>query len=277
MCQVTVTTTSPHMIVVCPGAVVTTVTVMMALTHMGLAAALGQHGVVLPPLLILRDTIRDVGLTTVPQQQVPYASPGLYQLSLWSSSGEVFFFRVGLSTNLILVSYNVFFLLSDSNIAAMFINRGSTIGVCTTSAHQSEHMAGIYVSLCWSVAHTRKYSGNLVLFSQLLYCHSVHMVVHTTLGAWQTVTHSLHFPYLTGISFLSQVFFPPSDTVNSEAVFDIKPGDSSVFIWFQVEGFTHTWSAGYFVDLSYIYHVFIVKVSLLTHFPLEPGCEDYSF
>ena len=40
---------------------------------------------------------------------------------------------------------------------------------------------------------------------------------------------------------------------------------------------TWTWSAEQFVAHSHIYPGFRGKLSSLTHFPLEPGCEDYSF
>ena len=56
----------------------------------------------------------------------------------------------------------------------------------------------------------------------------------------------------------------------------IKPGDSSVVIGYQVNEFTHTWSAEWFVACSHIYPWLTGKVSSLTHFPLEPGCEDYA-
>ena len=57
----------------------------------------------------------------------------------------------------------------------------------------------------------------------------------------------------------------------------IKPVDSSVVIGYQVDEFTHTWSAEWFVTCSCIYPGFTGKVSSLTHFPLEPRCEDYAF
>ena len=65
-------------------------------------------------------------------------------------------------------------------------------------------------------------------------------------------------------------------TVDSESVVDITPGDSGVVIGYQVDEFTHTWSAEWFVAHSHIYPGFTGKVSL-TYFPLEPGCKDYSF
>ena len=65
--------------------------------------------------------------------------------------------------------------------------------------------------------------------------------------------------------------------VYSESAFGIKPGYSGVLIGYQVDEFTHTWSAEQFVAHSHIYPGFMSKVSLLTQFPQEWGCEDYSF
>ena len=65
-------------------------------------------------------------------------------------------------------------------------------------------------------------------------------------------------------------------TVDSKSVMGIKPGDSSVVIGYQVDEFTHTWSAELFVAHS-IYPGFTGKMSSLNHFPLQPGCQDYAF
>ena len=46
-------------------------------------------------------------------------------------------------------------------------------------------------------------------------------------------------------------------------------------IGYQVDEFIHTWFAEHFVAQSHIYAGFTGKVSSLTHFPLEPACEDY--
>ena len=56
----------------------------------------------------------------------------------------------------------------------------------------------------------------------------------------------------------------------------IKPGDCGVVIGYQVDEFTCSWSAEWFVSHSHIYPGFTGKVSSLTHFPLELVCEDYS-
>ena len=61
------------------------------------------------------------------------------------------------------------------------------------------------------------------------------------------------------------------------SVMAVKPGDSGVVIGYQVDEFTCTWSAEQFVAHSHIYPGFTGKVSSLTHFPLEPGCEDFAF
>ena len=65
--------------------------------------------------------------------------------------------------------------------------------------------------------------------------------------------------------------------MDSDSVMGVKPGDSSVVIGYQVDEFTRTWSAKQFVVHSHIYPGFTGKVSSLTPFPLEPGCEDYAF
>ena len=70
---------------------------------------------------------------------------------------------------------------------------------------------------------------------------------------------------------------PSDDAVDSDSVMGITPGDSGVVIGYQVDEFTCTWSAEQFVACSHIYPGFTGKVSSLTHFPLEPGCEDYAF
>ena len=100
--------------------------------------------------------------------------------------------------------------------------------------------------------------------------------VHSLGGSVQS--HLIPPPLLCdgeGSSFPGLV---PSDVaVDSDSVMGIKPGDSGVVIGYQVDEFTHTSSAQQFVAHSHIYPGFTGKVSSLTHFPLEPGCEDYAF
>ena len=70
MSQVTMTTTTSPVTVVCSGAMLITVMVILAPTSVG-QTALGQHDVVLPPQLILRDTLSDsAGLAIMPQHHL---------------------------------------------------------------------------------------------------------------------------------------------------------------------------------------------------------------
>ena len=54
---------------------------------------------------------------------------------------------------------------------------------------------------------------------------------------------------------------PSDDVVDSDSVMGIKPGDSGVVIGHQVDEFTHTWFAEWFVAHSHIYPGFADKVS----------------
>ena len=70
MSQVTAITMTLSMIFVCSGALPTSMTVTTGPNSMGLAVASDQHDVVLPPLLMLRETVRGgIGFVVVPQQQ----------------------------------------------------------------------------------------------------------------------------------------------------------------------------------------------------------------
>ena len=78
-----------------------------------------------------------------------------------------------------------------------------------------------------------------MLLSQLSSSHPNCMVGHTAFGAWQShpIPHSsLHDQ--EGSSFPGLV--PSDDTVDTESVVGIKPGDSGVVIGYQVDEFTCT-------------------------------------
>ena len=126
-----------------------------------------------------------------------------------------------------------------------------------------------------AVPSTTLSRGSLLPLIQLFPNHPIYMVGHTALGAWQS--HLIPLPSLhdgKGSSF--PVLVPSDDMVNSESVMGIKPGDSGVVIGYQIDEFTCTWSTEQFVAHSHIYPGFTGKVLSLTHFPLEPGCEDYA-
>ena len=91
-------------------------------------------------------------------------------------------------------------------------------------------------------------------------------------------SHLIPLPSLCdgeGSSFLGLA--PSDDMVDPDSVMGIKPGDSGVVTGYQVDEFTRTWSAQQFVAHSHVYPGFTGKVSSLTHFSLEAGCEDYAF
>ena len=71
-------------------------------------------------------------------------------------------------------------------------------------------------------------------------------------GAWQRVAQSSTFPTWWGwVSFPGLV--PCDDTVDSESMMGVKPGHSGEVIGCQVDEFTCTWSAEWFVAHSHIY------------------------
>ena len=79
------------------------------------------------------------------------------------------------------------------------------------------------------------------------------------MGAWQS--HPIPQPSLhsrKGSSFPGLI--PSNDTVDSKSAMGIKPSDSSVMIGYQVDEFTHTWSAECFIASSHIYPGFTGKV-----------------
>ena len=102
------------------------------------------------------------------------------------------------------------------------------------------------------------------------------MVGCTALEAQQSPDPSIFCTWWEGSSSLPGLV-PSSDTGNSESLVGITPSDSDAMITYQVDEFIHTWSMEQFVANSHIYQGFICKVSSLNHFPLEPGCEGYSF
>ena len=110
--------------------------------------------------------------------------------------------------------------------------------------------------------------GSLMLLNQQFHSLPIYMVGHTALGAWQS--HPTPLPSLhggEGSSFPG--LFPSDDMVNFETAMGIKPGDSGVVIGYQVDEFTHTWSAEWFLAHSHIFPGFTGKVSSLTQSPLE--------
>ena len=100
------------------------------------------------------------------------------------------------------------------------------------------------------------------------------MMEYTALGAWQSHP-SLHFPYMVEVFFHGST--APDDMINSKSFIDIKPCDSGMVNGYQVDEFTCTLQQSAFLCNHTFILVSQVKVSTLNHFPLELGCEDYSF
>ena len=132
MSQVTVTTTTYTVTVVCSGALLFTMTAILAPTSMG-QTTLGQHDVVLPTHLILRDTVRDsAGLTTMLQELLQFQmSSQAYTNYAMDPMKVGFSLRVEPSNIFLchwLVSVMDCFLLSDSHVAAMFTSGNQQLG-----------------------------------------------------------------------------------------------------------------------------------------------------
>ena len=119
--------------------------------------------------------------------------------------------------------------------------------------------------------------GSLLLLISLFPSHSSNMVGHTALGAWQRVTWSLCLPYMVGRSLLFQVVLHLVTwlTPNLWWGFNLL-----ILVWWSGVRLINILIPGLpecFIAQSLIYPGFMGKVSTLTHFPLEPGCENYSF
>ena len=117
------------------------------------------------------------------------------------------------------VSFSFSELTAASNVTAMFTNRGSTTGVCTTAAFRNIPIPGICAFWCLSVAHAKSalngcslqcfewgeppatQAAVLQLFNQY--------GGHTALVARQRVASSFYLTYMARRGFLFQVFFHP--------------------------------------------------------------------
>ena len=76
-----------------------------------------------------------------------------------------------------------------------------------------------------------------MLLIQLSLSHSIYMVGHTALGAWQRVPQSLCLSTWWGGGFFSGSV-SPDERLNSRSVVGVRPGDSGMMIGCQVDEFT---------------------------------------
>ena len=294
MSQVSTTTamtTTPPVTVVSPGmSSLSSVTVAPSL--MGLPTMLGQHDVALLPPLTPRCSGGVLGLASVSQQQPPIfnASSGLCQLC-HGFARVGFFFRVEPPTILYIIMFGVCsgvcFLLSGALLDAVFTPGAQPLGFAPLQP-LGAYLRQAYVQPGgghWPAPGMHRVaapSTTLSRWEPSTTQSAVPQPSHLYGGAYSfgglAESHPICLPSLhsrEGSSFPGLV--PSNDTVNSESVMGIKPGDFGVVIGYQVDEFTHTWFAEQFVAHSHIYPGFTGKVSSLTHFRLEPGCEDYSF
>ena len=119
--------------------------------------------------------------------------------------------------------------------------------------------------------------GSLLLLSLLFPNHPIYMVGHTALGAWQRVTQSLCFPYMMERGLLFQVWCHQMtwSTLNLWWALNLV-----ILVWWLGIRLMSLLAPGLQSGLLPCYHIYpglTGKVSSLTHFPLEPGCEDYAF
>ena len=280
-----IATTTPVTVVSSGMSSLSSVTMAPSLT--GLPVTFGQHDV-LPPPLTLRCPGGVMGLTSLPQQQPPCLVPLQAYANYAMSSPQIgFFFIVEPPTVLYIINL-VPVLVSALYFQVPYWMPYSPLGAQPLGLHpcnpleftHGRHMCNLVMitPAMHRVAapSSTTLSGGLLLLNQLFPSHPIYMVGHTALGAWYS--HPIPLPSLhggVGSSFPGLV--PSNDTVDSESAMAVKPGESGVVIVYWVDEFTHTWSAERFAAHSHIYPGFTDKMASLTHFPLEPGCEAYSF
>ena len=157
-----------------------------------------------------------------------------------------------------------------------FSNGISIIWVCTVAFLQRILMVGICTFWCGFLAHARGTPGSYTSYplSRVALCYSNNCSPHIYVFWWGIQLWGL---IVTLHTWWWGPLVPLDDTVNSKSVVGIKPGDSDVVIGYQLDNFSYTWVVEYIVAMSQIYLWFMDKVSTLAHFPLELGCENYTF
>ena len=135
----------------------------------------------------------------------------------------------------------------------------------------------------WPTPGMHRVSSHSTAFSGGAYCYSVSCppaIPTIWCGAYsfgclaESPIPSTFPAWWKGFSFPG--LLSSNDTVNSESVVGMKPGDSGVVIRYHVDKFTCTWSVEWFVANSQIYPGFTSNVSSLTCFPLEMWCDNYT-
>ena len=249
----------------------------------------GTQRLLVPPSLMLRDT-KVIGLTTVPQQlpqsQVPFQADANYAIGPPHVSVS---FRVEYLTTFLymFVSVMVYAFSFQVPMWVPFSHHGvQPLGFALPQpfrpylwqayVHSGDGLrptSGMHWVAAPSTALNR---GSHILLSQLSCSHSNSMMGHAAFGTQQS--HPIPLPSLHNREWFSfKIWFHPVAwlTLNLWLVLILvilvcwlgirlmsllTPGLQSGLL------FIHTFTLG-----------FTGKVSSLNHFPLKPGCEDYSF
>ena len=211
------TTTPPVTVVSSDMSFLSSVT--MAPSLMGIPTLLGQHDVVLLPPLTPRCSGGFLGHASVPQQQPQSSMPLQACANYAMGSPQIgFFFRVEPPTILYImfgVCSGVCFLLSgamlDSPLGTQRLGFVplQPLGVYLWQAYVQpgdghQPTPGMQKVATPSTTLSR---GRLMLLHLLFPSHPIYTVGHTALEAWQSVTQSLHLPFIVGRGLLFQVWF----------------------------------------------------------------------
>ena len=145
-------------------------------------------------------------------------------------------------------------------------------------------LASICASWWWSVANARSIlSGcfsHCLKLGALCYssCHPwAFPVIWWGIQLWglaESPDPSAFLKWWGGIFFSGGA--PSSDTVNSESVMEIKPGDSGVWLDIRLMNFLKPGKWVFHCSFT-IFSWFHDEICTLTYFPFEPGCYDFSF
>ena len=247
------TTTTPVTVVSSGLSSVSSVTVAPSL--MGLPATLHQCEVVQPPPLMLRGSGGVIGLASVLQQQPPSLKPLLAYANYAMGSPQVgFFFRVEPPTILYIIC------VVSILVSAFYVQVPSWMPYSPMGAQPlgfaplqpfGVYPWQAYVQLDdghWSMPCMHKVAAPSTTLSrgepsatQLAVPQPSHLYGGVYSLGDSAESHLIPPPSLhdgEGSSFPGLV--PSDDTVHSESVMGIKPGDSGVVIGYQVDEFTCT-------------------------------------
>ena len=249
--------------------------VTVAPSFMGLPVTVGQCDMVLPPPLIPRCSGGIIGLATMSLHQPPSLMPlQAYANYAMGSSQVGFFFQVSFCVLYVWCPFLCLFSTFKCHIHLWRLNFWGLYCCNTLEFTCDKHVQPVDGHQPTPSMHrvavpsTTLSRGSLLLLNQLFPSHPIYMLGYTVWGLAES--HLITLPSLLGGEKSSfPAFVPSDDMVDSESAMDVKPSGSGVVIGCQVDEFTHTWSAEWFVAHSHICPGFTGKVSALT--PLSPG------